>query len=124
LTEKLPEVDPVSTGSVEQLWRVYSPFVCRILYDMVNGILIPPTLPYSDNTVIATCQPYLYLLAFDPTQTVNAVDPNFVGIDPHNLETVINVDATMYQFLYRVVNYYCNGLINLSPSISISEESS
>jgi hypothetical protein len=124
LTEKLPEIDPVSTGSVEQLWRVYSPFVCRILYDMVNGILIPPTLPYSDNTVIATCQPYLYLLAFDPTQTANAVDPNFVGIDPHNLETVINVDATMYQFLYRVVNYYCNGLINLSPSISISEESS
>jgi hypothetical protein len=124
LTEKLPEVDPESTGSIEQKWRVYSPFICKILYDMLNGVLIPPTLPYSDNTVISTCAPYLYLLPFDPTQTVNALDPNFVGIDPHNLTTVVNVSAAMYQFLYRVANYYCNGLINLSASLSITVESS
>jgi hypothetical protein len=124
LTEKLPEVDPESTGSIEQQWRVYSPFVCKILYDMINGVLIPPNPPYSDNMVITVCAPYLYLLPYDPTQTVNALDPNFVGIDPHNLFTVVNISAAMYQFLSRVVNYYCNGLINLSPSLNITEESS
>lgn len=120
LTEKLPEVDPSSTGSIEAKWRVFSPMCCKILYDMLAGVLIPPTGAYSDTTVKATCASYEYLLAFDPTQTVNLPDTDFVAIDPHNLMTVVNVSPEQYAFLSRVASYYCNGLINLSPFLNIT----
>jgi hypothetical protein len=120
LTEKIPEVDPSSTGSIEAMWHVYSPFVCKILYDMINGVLSPPTGAYSDTTVVAVCTPYQYLLAFDPTQTATLANTDFVAIDPHNLEVVVNVTAAQYAFLSRVVNYYCNNLVNLSPFLNIT----
>lgn len=120
LTEKLPEVDPTSTGTIEAKWRVFSPLCCKILYDMLSGVLIPPTGAYSDTTVKSTCAAYEYLLAFDPTQTVNLPDTDFVGIDPHNLGTVVNVSPAQYIFLSRVASYYCGGLVSLTPFLNIT----
>jgi hypothetical protein len=106
---------------IEQLYQVFSPFCCKLLYDMNAGILDDPRMyqQYNDTVVRTLCAPYEYLLKMDPSQPACAVDPNFVVITPHNLNTVIPMSIYHYRFLQRAVNLYLNGLVNLSGAVSI-----
>ncbi|BDD79546.1 hypothetical protein [Burkholderia phage FLC9] len=106
---------------IEQLYQIFSPFCCKLIYDMNAGTLDDPRMyqQYSDAVVRSLCAPYEYLLKMDPTQPACAVDPNFVVIQPHNLNTVIPMSIYHYRFLQRAVNLYLNGLVNLSGAVSI-----
>ena len=122
MTLKMPEPTFTTPDVIENIYRVYSPFLCKIINDMIHGILNDPLmkLNYDDNDVVNLCAPYTYLLASDPTQPGLQPDRNFVVIQPHNLETAITINLYQYKFLTRVVALYMNHLVALSQFISIS----
>lgn len=121
LTAKLPEVDPTVPNVIPQQWPVYSPFLCRIMNDLLSGVLNDPRLTqqYSDQDVLAIAKPYEWLLAYDPTQDAHAVDSNYVIIHPHNLTEVVSMSIYVYKFLSRVIHLYLHDKVNLSHFVNI-----
>lgn len=107
---------------ISNRYEIFSPFLCKIIYDLVNGTIDQTPLKsfYNDAAVRAICQPYEYLLAFDPTQTANQPDSRFVVIRPHNLNVPISLNMYCFNFLNRVMGLYTNGLVSLTGLVTIS----
>lgn len=122
MTAFFPMPEPTGVDQIEAQYPVYSPFCCKLLYDMNAGVLDDPRMyqQYADSVVAELCAPYLYLLKCDPTQTGLTPDPRFVVIQPHNLNTVISTSIYHYQFLQRAVNLYLNGLVTLTGAVQIA----
>lgn len=121
LTLKVPQPPRPGTSVIEARYQVFSPFICKIIYDLNIGVLSDPRLltNFSDNVVTEVCKPYEDLLAFDPITDECALDSNYVIIHPHNLFTVIELDFFAYRFVERVVKLYARGLVNLSAFLRI-----
>lgn len=122
LSLKKPEPVINEPSAITNRYAIFSPFICKIIYDLVSGVfdkdLIQGSYQLSDIPML--CEDYLDLLSSDPTQQLRAVDSNYVIIHPHNLNTVISVDIYSYRFLEKVVKYYTNDLINLSPFLRLT----
>jgi hypothetical protein len=122
MTLKLPEPTFTTPNTIPALYRVYSPFVCKIIYDLINGVIDNPIIQqtYSTQDVLNICQPYEYLLDFDPTQSNLKPDPNYVIIEPHNLNIVIDVNLYIYKFVNMVIQLYMKDAFSLSQYLSIT----
>lgn len=121
MTKFYPMPQPSGPDQIEQQYPIYSPFCCKLIYDMNSGLLDDPRMyqQYADQVVYDLCAPYEYLLKMDPTQPGLTPDTRFVIIHPHNLNTVIGMSIYHYRFLQRAVNLYLNKLVNLSSFVSI-----
>lgn len=122
LTSKLPQPPLPTPVVIPALYRLFSPFICKIIYDLKSGVLDDPRLyqQYGSALVLELCKPYEPLLAFDPSQEALRPDPNYVIVDPHNLMTVIEVTIYQYKFLVGVVKQYMGGQVVLSGHLSIA----
>lgn len=122
LTLKLPEKPFNNPNAIQKLYQVFSPFVCKITYDLKNGIIDDPRIwdHYGDQDVKEICEEYEYLLKYDPTQETTPVDPEYVIIHPHNLMEVIDLDIYRYTFLEKVVRLYTRGKVQLSHFIRLT----
>lgn len=122
LSIKLPEIDPGVPNVIPALYPIFSPFLCKILHDLVNSVIDINLLKdqYDDAFVKTICAPYEWILAFDPTQEANKVDPANVIIHPHFHTNVVNVDIYHYQFLQRVVFLYMKDKVNLSHFLRLA----
>ncbi len=126
VTEYMTQYFPLPSASgpdvIAAPYQVFSPFCCKIIYDLVNGTI--PTAQfqsfYNAALVQQVCAPYEYLLAFDPTQTGLQLDPRFVVVRPHNLNVPITLNLYCYNFLQQVITLYMNGLVNLSGLVTVS----
>lgn len=123
LSLKIPEAPIPAPSVVPSLYRLYSPFCAKLIYDMNSGLLDDPRLyqQYSTSLVLELCKPYEWLLAFDPTQEAQAVDPRFTIIHPHNLDTVIDIGIYQHKFLTMAVKQYLNNKVNLSGHLRIKD---
>lgn len=122
MTTLLPEPVITAPNVITGVYQLYSPFCSRIIYDLhLNNINDPRLMQqYSDSDVKAICAPYEYLLKFDPTQIGLTIDPNYVAIHPHNLNTVIALTLYQYSFLQRVIAMYMNNnLVDISHFVSV-----
>lgn len=122
MTEKMPQPPITNPDPVTALWRVVSPFVCKLINDCLSGV-IPIAqfqVHYNDMYVQQVCAPYLYLLDYDPTQDKNFPDPRFTIIHPHNLLTVVQLNIYYYKFIQKAVDLYCNGRVKLNDSVSLT----
>ena len=119
---------PVTNGLnvIQSLYKLYSPFCCKIIFDLMNGTISDPRLmqQYSDMDMISICEPYIYLLDFDPIKTQaggTLINSDYVDIQPHYLNNVISLNIYQYQFIDRVIKYYMNGLVSLNTFVTISQ---
>lgn len=122
LTLKNPQ-QPITTLSViKKRYAIFSPFVCKIIYDLATGVFDKAIIkvPYQVSDIPKILVNYLHLLPADPTQQDQRVDDNFVIIHPHNLDTVVDIDLISYRFIEKVVKYYTNDLITLSPFLRLT----
>lgn len=121
LTLKAPQQVESQPSAIQQ-YTLYSPFLNKILRDLQRGILndTPLKSHYNDNDVVALCQPYEWLLAFDPTQDANVSDERFVLVHPHNQPNVVDADIYHYAFIKRVAALYCRGRVDLSHTLRIA----
>ena len=122
MTQYYDMPQPSGEDQIMQSWALFSPFCCKLIYDMNNGILDDPRMyqQYNDSVVYALCKPYEYLLKMDPSQPATQPDLRFVTIQPHNSNSVISMSIYHYRFLQRPVNLYLNGLVNLANFVQIA----
>ena len=109
--------------SMPALYQVTSPFICKIIYQLLNNEannmnLITPTM--SDNDIITFCTPYLKWLNFDPISAANTIDPRFISILPLNTLTTVQLPLTQYRFILRVIALYAqNPMVSMSSFIQL-----
>jgi hypothetical protein len=122
LSTKLPEPEPTGPNVIEDLYPVFTPFLCKIIYDLVDGVIDINQLKgqYDNDFVRAICAPYEYILPFDPTQTANALNPDYVIVHPHHHNNVMDVDIYHYRFLERVISIYMSGKVVLNHFLRLA----
>lgn len=123
LTLHLPEPEPTGPNVIQELYPVFTPFLCKILFDLIDGVIDIEQLKVQYDSVFVrkVCAPYEYILAFDPTQTANADNPDYVIIHPHHLYDVVTVDIYHYKFLQHVISIYMAGKVTLNHFLRLSQ---
>lgn len=119
LSMKIPQPPRPGPVTIVDRYKIFSPFINRIIYDLVTDEIQLQDKAYSDRDTIAVCKPYEPTLKFDPTQPEVPVDDRYVIVHPHNLSFVVNLSHNKYRFLQNVVKLYCHGRVNLSPFITV-----
>jgi spore coat protein U-like protein len=118
---KVPEPAVATVNPALERHTLYSPFVCKILHDLVSGALSTALVQdhYNDDLVRALCAPYLYLLDYDPIHAERVHDADHVEIHPHQRPAVMTLTLPGYRFLGKVVRLYANGRLALSPFVKL-----
>ena len=119
LSKKIPQPPRPSLSAIENRYQIFSPFMAKILYDLVNSNLIIENKIHSKAEVLNICKSYEYLLKFDPTQEEQSVDDRYVIIHPHAFTAVLGVPLNTYRFADAANRIYTRNLVNLSPFVVI-----
>ena len=116
LTLKIPQPLPEIVNPIMATYKVFSPFISRIIAALQDGDIsdIPLKQQYNDNLVRELVAPYLYLLDYDPLGENIQIDENFVRIHPHPYQTLLDMDIYHYTFVNRVLKLYGKNKIDLS----------
>lgn len=124
LTLKIPQPDRPAPSAVPYRHQLYSPFVNKLIMDLVYDRLHLPSQEegYSRQQVLDICKPYEYLLKVDPVSSEYALDDRYVVIHPHGWDHVIDLVKPKYQFVRQAINYFCNGRVELSGMVRLIEE--
>ena len=124
LTLKLPEAVETEPNPISRPYSLYSPFICKVLYALVRDEIDERAISnhYDDQKVRDLVAPYLYLLDYDPINiSRDKIDRQYVIIQPHFLQNVVDVNLNRYRFMVRLVELYGQGRVNLSSLLRISE---
>lgn len=123
LTLKKPDEINNFPNVIPNRYTVFSPFLCKLIYELVSGRLNDPRLyGFVDDSIVAKiCRPYEWLLQFDPTQDGLQQDDRYVEVHPHNLFTVISLTQHHYVFLLKVIKLYLHNRVSLTGHVTISE---
>ena len=119
LTLKIPQPPRPAPSAIVQRYQLYSPFCNKLIMDLKYGRLVLPvqTAGFTRQQVLDICKPYEWLLKNDPSQHSRPQDERYVVVHPHGQDSVIELPLKQYQFMYQVVTYYCNGLVELSQLV-------
>jgi hypothetical protein len=120
LSKKIPQPARPAPSAIVARYQIFSPFVCKLIYDLADNKLTIADRIHSVQEVVNICKPYESLLAFDPTQEEQKQNSNYVIIHPHSLFTVIQLPLNKYRFVETAVRKYTNGLVSLSPFVQIA----
>lgn len=122
LTLKLPEPDRGTLMAIVDRYEVFSPFLNNLITDIrLNTLVIPDkSTPYERQEVIDICKSYEYLLQYDPLRSPNTQDTRFIAIHPHGYSYAVSISVTGYKFMTKVVEFYCPGMVELSPFLKTS----
>jgi hypothetical protein len=117
LTTKFPEHVFPDLPAVLEAYKVYSPFLNKLIRDIVRGVFLIPSTIQTDRQVMTSVQAYRYLLAYDPC--VLGVNDTFVVIHPVATWGTITVKSIQYNFLERVIALLLNGKVDLTHFLII-----
>lgn len=123
VTKYMREHHPISIPSnpsmFDALYRLYSPFMHRVLIDMGNGEL---NITFQDVELYgldALLGPYLHLLPLDPCVTDNAIDWNICTVDAHRLIVPVTITADQYSCLAAINNHYLGDHVDLTRLLRV-----
>ena len=122
LTLNDPQPIVPAPNVVAPIQLAYSPFCCKLIFDLKNGAIADPRLlqQYNDSVVAELCAPYTYLLPYDPASTGNNTNTSYIRILPHYLPNFVSVNIYQFKFLDRAVSLYLNNAVNLNNFVSVS----
>jgi hypothetical protein len=122
MTIKLPQPDRSVISSIPSRYPLISPFMARVIDAVLGNEIsnVEVTTAVSDMAVINLCLPYENLLQYDPINTDNNFDFNYVTAVPHRNITPINVSMVQYKFLSKVAKLYGNGQLDLTSYITFN----
>lgn len=116
LTMKLPEPTPSTPNVINERYPLYSPFLSKVIHDVVNGTIdVDESMNvYPESYVRTKCNTLEYLLAFDPTQSVNTIDPDYVIIHPVYHNNITSISLQKYNFIQTVNQIYTGNSVVLN----------
>lgn len=117
---KKPQGNPPAINAIPARYKVYSPFLARIISDLNSGILWSDkfTEHFGDEYLKTVTAPYEYLLAFDPIATDNDVDDRYVVIHPHLQSTYVSMEMYQWRVVQRIVKLYAAN-VDLSSTMNV-----
>ena len=120
LTLKLPAPTFTELDVIPSLYPIYSPFTSALIDDLKSGLFNDNRIngQYSDDVLRDMCQYYEKYLPFEPTREPNAVDLDFVSVQPYYKDVVTDLPLFQYRFLYRAVDLYLNNAASLSRFVT------
>jgi hypothetical protein len=121
LTMDLPEPIPTVPDAIPTLYKVFSPFTAKLIYDMLGGYLLMDEFEgdYSLDDVKKKLVGYEWILAFDPV--IQGYDKDYVIVHPHPESGAIMLNVYQFRFLTRAVEVFLNGEVNISRHTLIVE---
>ena len=113
----LPGISPIPDR-----YRVYSPFVARVLDDLDRGVLWDDRMigRYDTTFMRTLLKPYEWLLDYEPSK--NAIDDRYVVVHPHTYDSVFELNIYKLTFLKRAIEYYLDDKVNVNHFVSISDD--
>lgn len=123
MTIKLPQPERNALSAITERYPVVSPFISRIIGDLLHDVILPETIqiPLTDMAVMAICQPYEYLLSFDPINNQQFLLNDYVVIHPTMLTEAVSVSVHEYRFIIKVIQLYCKNLVEVNNFVTITE---
>lgn len=109
--ERLPPV-------IEERYKVYSPFLSRIIADIKSGRLRSPLPNSSTETIEKIIQPYLKYLTIDPVY--RGYHEGFVHIHAHAFPYFVNLTARDIAFLERLNRDYLEEKVDVSHFLRVN----
>jgi len=122
MTLKFPQPTRTGISAITQRYMLTSPFLSRLITDVSTRIIPQEALEkvLSDQEALEICQPYEYLLKFDPITLENDVDSRYVVIHPTVQTEAKELNLYGYRFIQKAITLYGRGLISLSPHVVIN----
>lgn len=119
MTVKAGDVPPQDVNLIPRRHTLYSPFVGKLMHDLINGFFdqTPLTEYYSDVDVRKWCEPYVWLLKYEPTS--KGFDDRYVVIDAHESIETFRLPIYQYNFLSRAIRIMVEDRIDITHSIVI-----
>lgn len=119
----LPENDRDGADAISALNPVYSPFISAVLSDVVSGVIPAEkyTMDISSLRAEEVVEDYMYLLKYDPTQPAFKDYQDYFEIQPSVDNNVRTLNIYQLRFMRRLVDLYCNGLVDLSTAVILEE---
>lgn len=119
MTDRLDGLPAGPVNLIPHRHSVYSPFVAKIMHDLIHGYIDeePLKMYYSDVDVRKWCEPYLWLLKYEPT--TKDFDERYVLIDAHERDEPVAVSIYHYNFLSRVIRVMLDDKIDITHTVVI-----
>lgn len=103
-------------------YRLYSPFLSKIVNELVLGFLDAPTpsgleVPYSNQLVDQLTRDYQWMLSFDPI--VLGMDLRFFTVHPYNNWDVVTVTPDQLTFISVINDLFLQGKVKIEGHFEV-----
>lgn len=122
MTLYMNQNSPPGLNVTTSIHYLYSPFLARILDDLITDVIDPEPLEtrFTNEFVTTICKPYEYLLEFDPISNTNSHPRDYVIVHVHRYNNVVALNLPQYRFLSKAIEIYANGNIEIVNQIRIA----
>lgn len=110
-----PQINAVQL--IGELYHLYSPFAAKVIYDLVNGVLVVDSQYRPDKQILEELDGYRYLLDFDPC--LKDIDNRFVNIHVHDRYQMIELTQHQHAYIARVNRLFLRNRLDLARFILI-----
>jgi len=121
LTLRLPEPDISTPIFVEHKHMLYSPFIGKILADMLSGALKIVQRRILDDELVLIAAPYIALLKIDPA--LKAFNNTLTAFQPHPWLDVVSLSIFQYTVLDRLSQMYLDGKVDITQFVTVGDNS-
>lgn len=115
-----PEVKLPNPITVEAWYKVYSPFMGKILSDLNYGVIKLPDRELSEIEIEGIVGPYKYLLEYEVCNQPFPID--FVVVYTHGSTKAKTVSPRIYAFLNELNKRYLKSCINLNRCLTVTKK--
>lgn len=122
LTMYLPEPVQENPNPIPAWYKVYSPFTCKLIYDMIYGLLPMDEFKgeYSLELVSQRLAGYEWTLAYDPA--LKNADERYIIIHPHPEDDPIQLDIYQYRLLRKAIEVFLDNKVAINRQVLLVEE--
>nr|DAT15830.1 MAG TPA: hypothetical protein [Caudoviricetes sp.] len=117
LSKHLLPLPKKALPAIEERYELYSPFMSRLVMDIVHGRFTPPPPQTTDQVIDKMLGAYKWLLPMDPC--IRGFDDHFANVHPHNRFGTLELNPRDMAFVEKVNKLYLNGKVDFSPFIKI-----
>lgn len=113
---------PILPYMEEDKYTLYSPFLSKIINELVLGFMTAPTpsgkeVPYPDQVVLDLIKPYEWMLNFDPI--ILDFDLRYFTVHPYNNWDKVTVTPDQLTFISVVNNLFLKGKIKIEGHFEV-----
>lgn len=119
MSTRVEEIPAPDVNLIPYRHTVYSPFVAKIIHDLEAGYIDSEPLKgaYTDVDVRRWCEPYMWLLPYEPT--MKGFDERYIVISAHEKATPIELPIYQYNFVARLIRVMLEDKIDITHSVVI-----